>query len=55
MSVDLGYLFQSVIGIIKKVFDLSFYCWGIEINIGAMFLFALCAGLLLWFLRKMGE
>lgn len=55
MIVDIGYLIQSVIGLFKKVFDLSFYCWGIEINIGAMFLFTLCAGLLLWFLRKMGE
>lgn len=52
---DIGFLFEQVIGLIKRIINMSFYCWGIEINIGSMFLFALLVGLALWFLGKLGD
>lgn len=53
--VDLGFLFESVLGLFTRIFGISFYVWGIQVNVGMMFLFALCVSLILCFLDKLGE
>ena len=53
--VEMGFLFEQVFSLINRIFDLNFYVWGIEINVGAMILFSLLVGLVLWFLRRLGD
>ncbi len=52
---DFGYVIEKLCGLIVMISNLHFSVFGIEITVGAMFLFACIVGLLLWFLGGLSE
>lgn len=52
---DASFLFESVLRLLTTIFSFEFSLWGVEINVGGMFLFSLLLGLLLWFLQSLSE
>ena len=52
---DFGYVIKELCALLVQIFNLHFVVFGVELTVGAMFLFACVVGLLLWFIRGLSE
>ena len=52
---DFGYVIKELCALLVQICNLHFGVFGVELTVGAMFLFACIVGLLLWFIRGLSE